>query len=492
MSENHPNGYLKYPREPIGKRDPNERIKDFLEIWKESWEEVHVQQQGERCMDCGVPTCTSGCPIGNIIPDWNDLVYRGNWKQALKRLHATNNFPEFTGYTCPAPCENSCVLALNTDPVAIKSLERAIVDKGWDEGWIVPEPPEERTQFKVAVIGSGPAGLAAAQQLNRAGHRVTVFERDDEIGGLMTYGIPDFKFSKKHVARRVNQLMEEGIEFRTNADVGNTVPLDDLFDTFDATLLAIGAQQHRDLPLDGRDLKGIYFAMEYLVQENRYQAGKPVGKRISAQDKNVVVLGGGDTGADCVATAHRQGARQVVQISINPQKPFERDEKNPWPHQPQTYTRTYAIEEGGVEEFSVNTVRFIDTNGDGYVNALEAERVEWQYDEHRRRIDKTVIEPDLMIPADLVLVAIGFKGPEAEPFTHAGLELNANGTFRTDNKMMTNHEGVFATGDARRGASLVVWAIGEGRDAARNIDRYLQGYTYLPASIHTSNPMVFR
>jgi len=493
MSEFHPDGFLKHGRESIGKRSPDERKKDYDEIWKPDWDEEKLKQQGERCMDCGVATCMSGCPIGNVIPDWNDLVHRDDWKRALKRLHATNNFPEFTGYTCPAPCEDACVLAYNDDPVTIKSIERAIVDKGWEEGWIQPRPPSERTDNTVGVVGSGPAGLAAAQQLNRAGHRVTVYERDDRIGGLMVYGIPDFKYAKRGVERRVQQLKEEGIAFETGVEVGVGRSIEELDEAHDAVLLAIGAQQHRDLNISGRDLDGVEFAMPYLIQENRRQAGKELRRnRILARDKNVVVLGGGDTGADCVATAHRQGAKQVVQISIN-QKPPEEDElsfeERPWPEQPQVYRKTYAQKEGGDEIYSIHTKSFQDSDGDGHVDHIGAERVVWTYDEEGRRKEKEeVVDPDVEIPADLVLIAIGFTGPESDPFDDEDLELESNGTFKTDDQMMTTREGVFAAGDANRGQSLVVWAIGEGRDAARCIDQYLMGETDLPASLRTQNP----
>lgn len=490
MSEKHPDGYLKHSRQNIGKRTPEERAKDFDQIWAPSWKEEVLRKQGQRCMDCGVPTCMGGCPIGNLIPDWNDLVYEDDWKNALKMLHATNNFPEFTGYTCPAPCEDSCVLAINDDPVTIKSIERAIVDKGWEMGWIRPQPPKQRTGYRVAIIGSGPAGLAAAQQLNRVGHRVTVFERDDEIGGLMTYGIPDFKFAKEMVRRRVRQLEEEGIQFSPGVVIGDDIPAKDVFEEYDATCIAIGAQQHRDVPLPGRDLQGIHFAMDFLTQENRVQAGKPISTRIHAGDKNVVVLGGGDTGADCVATSIRHEARQVVQISINPQKPFERTMDDPWPYLPKKYKRTYAQEEGATEEFSIDTTEFLDTDNDGHVNSLRAERVEWEYDENRKRVDKTVLDPDISIPADLVLIAIGFQGAEHGPFQGSGLEMDDAGTFTTNEEMMTSVEGVFSAGDANMGQSLVVWAIGEGRDVARKIDQYLTGYTDLPASIRTSNKMI--
>ncbi|HEY0793387.1 MAG TPA: glutamate synthase subunit beta [Chthoniobacterales bacterium] len=495
MADDHPNGYLKYARAPIGKRDPTERIRDYEEIWKPHWEETHLRTQGARCMDCGVPTCMAGCPIGNIIPDWNDLVSRGQWRAALARLQATNNFPEFTGYTCPAPCEPACVLALNTEPVTIKSIERAIADRGWAEGWIVPEPPKTRTGKRVAIVGSGPAGLAAAQQLNRAGHEVTVFERDDEIGGLMVYGIPDFKFSKKQVARRVHQLAEEGVKFSCGVNVGSDVTLQELRGNFDAVCLAIGAQQPRAVPLPGRELGGIHYAMTYLKEGNRHQAGKVAVPNVSASGRHVVVLGGGDTGADCVATAHRQGARQVVQISINLQSPLGRPPDNPWPEWPQIYRKTYAIEEGGAEEFSADATAFVDGDGDGMVDHLIADRVEWTYEKVGNRMARTgrkITEADMKIPADLVLIAIGFSGPECQPFGNSGLELTKRGTIKTDVNMMTSVPGVFAAGDANRGQSIVVWAIGEGRDAARNIDRYLSGRTQLPPSIRTPNPVLGR
>jgi len=485
--ENHPDGFLKHRRAPIGKRPPTVRVQDVDEIWMPDWEDDHVRAQAERCVDCGVPTCMSGCPIGNIIPNWNDLVYRSDWKQALDELHATNNFPEFTGYTCPAPCEDTCVLAANDDAVTIKSIERAIVDRGWDEGWIVPQRPTQRSGFHVAIVGSGPAGLAAAQQLNRVGHHVTVFERDEAPGGLMQYGIPDFKFAKHRVERRIQQLREEEIRFVTNTNVGVDVSLAELQREFDAICLAIGAQQHRELTLPGHELGGIRFAMDYLTEENRRQAGQRV-QGGTADGKNVIVLGGGDTGADCVATAHRQGALQVVQISINPRPPEQRPADNPWPSHPQTYRKTYAQEEGGEEAFSINTQAFLDTDGDGRVDALQAERVAWTYDAEGRRVDKTVLESDMRIPADLVLIAIGFTGPESQLPDTFGVKRAADGTLQTDDAMMTSVEGLFAAGDATRGASLVVWAIGEGRDVARQIDQYLTGHSDLPASVRTANP----
>ncbi len=488
MSENHPDGYLKHDRVNIGYRDPETRIRDYRQIYEFDWDASQLRAQGQRCMDCGVPTCMGGCPIGNIIPEWNDLVYRGQWQEALARLHATNNFPEFTGYTCPAPCEPACTLSYNDDPVTIKDIERAIVDTGWKNGWIVPEPPAVRTGRTVAIVGSGPAGLAAAQQLNRAGHNVTVFERDDVIGGLMVYGIPDFKFEKHQVTRRVEQLEEEGIVFRTGVNVGVDISIEQLQNQFDAVCLAIGALKHRDVPVPGRELDGVLFGMEYLVAENRRRAGRTVADISDARDRNVIVLGGGDTGADCVATAHRQGAREVVQFSINPRAPAERQPDNPWPQQPETYQQTYALEEGGEEVFSINVTGFVDTDGDGRVNCLTAERVDWKRDEQGRRIEKIVLEEGLEMPADLVLIAIGFEGPEVTYLNDERLALTDRGTIQTNDRKMTAVEGVFAAGDASRGQSIVVWAIGEGRDVARHIDIYLTGSSKLPPSLQTPNP----
>lgn len=488
MTEPHPDGWRRHDRDDIGKRDPDERVRDFDEIWTPEYDDATVRAQGERCMDCAVATCMAGCPIGNIIPDWNDLVFRDDWKAALDRLHATNNFPEFTGYTCPAPCEHSCVLAYNDDPVTIKSIERAIVDRGWAEGWITPQPPDERTGFHVAVVGSGPAGLAAAQQLNRVGHRVTVFERDDAIGGMLRYGIPDFKMDKERIDRRVDQLRKEGIEFRPNAEVGGDVAVRTVTATFDATCLALGAQQHRDVDLPGRDLDGVHLGLDYLVAENHRQAGITTEDRPDASGKNVVVLGGGDTGADCVATAHRQGAEQVIQIDINRRPPTTRPVDNPWPEQPTTYRKTYAQSEGGSEEFGIDTTALIDRDGDGCVEYLRADRVEWDYDDDGNRLGQTVLESDMQIPADLVLIAIGFAGAEATPFGDVGVETTERGTIRTNDRMMTAVDGVFAAGDAARGQSLVVWAIGEGRDVARHIDTYLTGDSALPRGLDTPNP----
>ena len=492
MSERHPDGFLKHSRRPIGNRPVEERSTDFREIYQPTWDEKHLQAQGQRCMDCGVPTCMGGCPIGNSIPDWNDLVYRGDWRAALEQLHATNNFPEFTGYTCPAPCEPACVLAYNDEPVTIKSIERAIVDRGWQEGWIRPQPPVKRSDFQVAIVGSGPAGLAAAQQLNRAGHRVTIYERENRAGGLMTYGIPDFKIAKHQIERRIEQLSAEGIVFETGVEIGKDRTLADLSFQYDAVCLAIGAQKPRDVCVPGRDLAGVHFAMDYLVQENCRQHGEVVTCPISAKGKRVVVLGGGDTGADCVATAHRQGARHVLQININPQLPEKRAPENPWPECSQTCSTSYAIEEGGEEVYNMDIIAFEDENADGQVSSIIAESVVWRYDEEGKRVDRRVLETQSVIDADLVLVAIGFCGPKSEVLQAGGLELTPRGTIKTSTDMKTVLPGVFAAGDAQMGQSIVVWAIGEGRDAARQIDIYLTGSSSLPSSLRTSNPYISR
>lgn len=488
MTKKHPDGFLKESRVPVGYRPTKTRILDYKEIYSETWDGNTLRNQGQRCMGCGVPTCMAGCPIGNLIPEWNDLVYQDNWREALNRLHDTNNFPEFTGYTCPAPCEPACVLAYNDEPVTIKDLERAIVDRGWEMGWITPQEPKQRTEFKIAIVGSGPAGLSAAQQLNRVGHNVTVFERDDAIGGMMVYGIPDFKFAKFRAQRRVQQLEQEGITFQANTEIGRDISLQELRDKFDAVALTIGAQKHRDVTIKGRELNGVEFAMPYLIRANRLQAKRPVTGGEDAKHKHVVVLGGGDTGADCVATAHRQGAKSVVQISIREKPPGDRPLGNPWPTEPLTYAKTYAIAEGGVEEFGINSLEFLDQTGDGRIDTLKTERVEWEYDDNRRRTSKTVIDPEVLIPADLVLIAAGFAGAEVEALGEETPETTRWGSLTVDEQMMTSLPGVFAAGDANVGASLVVWAIGDGRDVAHHIDHYLVGESELPKSLRSKNP----
>jgi len=492
MSDKHPDGYLRHPRRPFAYRDPAERIQDYHEVYAADWDTDLLRTQGERCMDCGTPTCMAGCPIGNLIPEWNDLVSRGCWREALERLHATNNFPEFTGYTCPAPCEPACTLAVNDAPVTIKNIERAIVDMGWRQGWIRPQPPQRRSGFTVAVVGSGPAGLACAQQLNRAGHAVVVFERDDAIGGLMTYGIPDFKFDKRKVARRVEQLAQEGIEFRTGIEVGLDPSLEALRGRFDAVCLAIGARNPREVDIPGRALGGVELAMEFLTAENRRQAGLAVPRPISARGLDVVVLGGGDTGADCLATAHRHGARSATQISIRDRPPERRDAHHPWPWLPMTYAATYALEEGGQDVYGLNALAFLDENGDDRVETVLVERVAWDYDTGGRRVNKRVLETAIRIPAQLVLIAVGFNGPRLDGLAGSGLALTPDSTLARGADLMTALPGVFVAGDAAMGQSIVVWAIGEGRDAARAIDRYLTGDTRLPASLRTVNPPLHR
>ncbi len=489
-------GFLEYNREVPEERSPSERIRD--------WDEFHLQMseeklriQGARCMDCGVPFChtgmilngmTSGCPVNNLIPEWNDLVYRGLWKEALERLHKTNNFPEFTGRVCPAPCEAACVLGINEPPVAIKSIECAIVDKGFEEGWIVPEPPPKRTGKKVAVVGSGPAGLACAAQLNKAGHWVTVFERDDRIGGLLMYGIPNPHLDKRIVQRRVNLLAEEGIRFVTNTEIGKDYPADRLLREFDAVVLCCGATKPRDLPIEGRELKGIHFAMEFLRANTKslLDSNLEDGRYISTRDKDVVVLGGGDTGTDCVATAMRHGCRSLVQFEILPKPPTERAPDNPWPQWPRIYKMDYGQEEAAAvfgrdpRRYSVMTKRFVGDER-GHVKELHTVRVEWHKGDNGRPVLKEIPGTERVWRADLVLLALGFLGPEDTILDQLGIERDERSNAKAEHgKFATNIKGVFAAGDMRRGQSLVVWAINEGRGAARECDRYLMGRTDLP------------
>src|SRR6478735_3993017 len=441
-----PTGFLEVARSKQPSRPVTERVGDFRQVYY-AYPVDELTRQASRCMDCGIPFCHQGCPLGNLIPDWNDLVYRDNWRAAIERLHQTNNFPEFTGLLCPAPCEGSCVLGINKDPVTIKSIELSIVDRAFDEGWIVPRPPASRSWKKVAVIGSGPAGLAAAAQLNRDGHSVTVFEKSDRIGGLLRYGIPEFKLEKRVLNRRLELLTAEGVVFRARVNVGEDVTAQDLRREFDAVLLAGGAGQPRDLSVPGRDLKGVHFAMDYLAQQNRHCEGDEL-PWINAAGKNVVIIGGGDTGADCLGTVHRQGAASVAQFELMPRPPEERADSTPWPTYPLMYRVSSAHEEGGERVFSVNTEEFV--GADGQVKALKVHEV----------ADQSAFE----MKADLVLLAMGFVGPEkSKLLSDLGVALTERGNVARNDQWMTSVDGVFAAGDMQRGQSLIVWAIDDGR-----------------------------
>ena len=461
-------GFLEIKREERPRRKVENRLKDWLEIYQPFGEEKQ-REQGARCMDCGVPFCHTGCPLNNLIPDWNDLVYNGRWASAIRRLHATNNFPEFTGRICPAPCEAACVLAITEPAVSIKLIERSIVDRAWDEGWILPEPPEHNTGRRVAVVGSGPSGLAAAQQLRRAGHAVTVYEKNDRIGGLMRYGIPNFKLEKHLLDRRIEQMREEGVTFVPNAHVGVNLPVESLVDDFDAVLLAGGSERPRDLPIPGRELKGVHFAMEFLPQQNRRCEGDllDAAQEIHAKGKRVVILGGGDTGADCLGTSLRQRAKSVHQFEIMPKPPEQRAASTPWPMWPLQLRTESSHEEGGIRDWGINSVSF---SGDkhGRVQKLHAVRV------GPPPGFAPVEGSEFTIETELVLLALGFLGPvRSGMIEQLGLKLDARGNVATDENYATSVEGVFAAGDMRRGQSLVVWAITEGRKAAASIDRYL-------------------
>ncbi|MEU4324987.1 glutamate synthase subunit beta [Nonomuraea dietziae] len=480
-----PKGFLTHDRELPQRRPVDVRIRDWKEVY-EDFPAPKLTKQAARCMDCGIPFCHNGCPLGNLIPEWNDLVYRHDWQEAIERLHATNNFPEFTGRLCPAPCEAACVLGINADPVAIKRVEVEIIDRAFSEGWVTPVVPAKKTGKRVAVVGSGPAGLAAAQQLTRAGHDVVVFERADAIGGLLRYGIPEFKMEKRHIDRRLEQMRAEGTEFRTSVNVGVDITAEQLREQFDAVILSGGATQWRDLPVAGRSLRGVYQAMEYLPPANKDFENSP----INARGKHVVVIGGGDTGADCIGTAIRQGAASVTQLEIMPQPPASRPGAQPWPTFPTLFKMESAHEEladgEGDRVYAVSTTEFVD-DGTGQVRALRLVQVEGPQSGF-----KPIPGTEREIPADLVTLSMGFVGPEKGALLEGlGVEYDARGNVARDKTYMTNVDGVFVAGDMGRGQSLIVWAIAEGRAAASGVDRFLTGETALPYPIlPTARPLV--
>ncbi|SDG58631.1 glutamate synthase subunit beta [Klenkia brasiliensis] len=481
-------GFLKYERATPPRRPVDVRIRDWKEVYlerqaggEEAFSTAALRTQAARCMDCGIPFCHHGCPLGNLIPEWNDLVRRDDWREAIERLHATNNFPEFTGRLCPAPCEGSCVLNLTEAPVTIKQVEVEIIDRAFAEGWVVPQPPAERTGKKVAVVGSGPAGLAAAQQLTRAGHEVTVYERADAIGGLMRYGIPEFKMEKRHLDRRLDQMRAEGTRFVTGVEVGapgSDLSVEQLREEFDAVVLSGGATVGRDLPAPGRELEGIHLAMEFLPYGNRQGLGQLDDPPINAAGKHVVIIGGGDTGADCLGTSHRQGAASVAQLEIMPEPPTSRGAKNPWPTYPMIMRVSSAHEEGGDRVYAVNTERFLD-DGHGHVKAVLVHDVE-MVDGKFTKVEGTERE----LPADLVFLAMGFTGAQKEGLVEGlGVEVDGRGNVVRDAEFMSTVPGVFVAGDMGRGQSLIVWAIAEGRAAAGAVDTWLTGSSLLPRPI---------
>jgi glutamate synthase (NADPH/NADH) small chain len=474
-------GFIEIRRKDPRYRPVEERLKDYNEI-PHPMTEGEVREQAARCMDCGIPFCHQGCPLGNVIPDFNDLVYEARWREALDVLLATNNFPEFTGRVCPAPCEAACVLGINEDPVTIKQIEVSIIDRGFNEGWIEPHPPAHRTGKRVAVIGSGPAGLACAEQLNRAGHLVTIFEKADRPGGLLIYGIPDFKMDKAVLDRRIDLMRAEGIEFRLNAHVGIDIPIAQLREEYDAVVLAAGAEQPRELNIPGRDLDGVHFAMDFLTQQNRRNLGLEVTEPdILATGKTVIIIGGGDTGSDCLGTSLRQGAKEVIQFEHKPQPPKKRTVLNPWPEWPMVLQKSTSHEEGGKQEFSIATKAFEGSNGK--LERLHAVKVELKFDENGQRHFEEVPGSDFMIETELVLIAAGFTGPVMGGMVNdLHLKINRKGGIWVNHDKMTNVPGVFAAGDMVRGQSLVVWAIAEGRDVARGVDKYLTGRVRLPAA----------
>ncbi|ALE84680.1 glutamate synthase subunit beta [Pseudonocardia sp. HH130629-09] len=472
-----PKGFMTTPRQTPTRRPVDLRLMDWREVY-EDFPKQTLEKQAGRCMNCGIPFCHQGCPLGNLIPEWNDLVYRRDWREAIERLHATNNFPEFTGTLCPAPCEAACVLAINDDAVTIKQVEIEIIDKAWDEGWVPPMVPEVNTGKKVAVVGSGPAGLAAAQQLTRVGHDVVVFERADRIGGLLRYGIPEFKMEKARLDRRLEQMVAEGTHFRASVDVGTDITVEQLRADFDAVVLAGGATAWRDLPAEGRDAEGVYQAMEFLPWANHVQQGDLDAPPISAEGKDVVIIGGGDTGADCLGTSHRQGARSVTQLEIMPTPPEHRTENMPWPTYPMVYRVSSAHEEGGERLFSVNTTEFVkDADGTlAGIRIVEVKRGESGFEP----IEGTERE----LPAQLVLLAMGFVGPEKGALLNdLQVDLDERGNVARDERYMSSVDGVFVAGDIGRGQSLIVWAIAEGRSAAAGVDEWLTGRSVLPRPI---------
>ncbi|WP_165222720.1 glutamate synthase subunit beta [Aquisphaera insulae] len=480
-----PTGFMEYPRELPTRRPVDVRLNDYLEVY-DPFPEDRLRAQGARCMDCGIPFCHQGCPLGNLIPDWNDLVYKDHWRAAIDRLHATNNFPEFTGRLCPAPCEASCVLGINSDPVAIKKIEESIIEHAWEQGWVAPEPPRVKTGKSVAVVGSGPAGLAAAQQLARAGHAVTVFERADRIGGLLRYGIPDFKMEKRYLDRRLRQMEIEGVVFRPGVNVGVDVAAAKILAEFDAVCLCGGATQPRDLPIEGRDLDGILFAMDFLTAQNRRVAGDGSQHHVhTAEGKHVIIIGGGDTGADCLGTSHRHGCKTVHQFEIVPRPPDDRAPTNPWPQWSNVFRVSSAHEEGGDRVYSINTRRFVGEGG--RVKALETIEVEMKVENGRPRFVE-VPGTEKVYPADLVLLAMGFTGPEKNALLEQfGVELDPMGNVKADAAKRTSVPKVFTAGDMTRGQSLIVWAIAEGRHAAHSIDKFLMGDTQLPSPLDFGN-----
>jgi glutamate synthase (NADPH/NADH) small chain len=472
-------GFLEYEREAPHKEPVADRLKHWREF-EEKPPEEQLRIQGARCMDCGIPFCHKGCPLGNIIPDWNDLVYRNRWKDAIERLHSTNNFPEFTGRICPAPCEEACVLNINNDPVTIKTIEKNIIDYAFKEGWVVPQCPDRKTGKNVAVIGSGPAGMACAQQLARAGHDVTLFERADRVGGLLRYGIPDFKMEKHLIDRRMAQMAAEGVRFETGVHVGVTVRADELRRQFDAVVMSGGATKPRDLPVPGRELRGIHFAMDFLPQQNKVVAGDTIAGQLLATGKRVVILGGGDTGSDCLGTSNRHGAASVHQFELLPEPPKDRP-PHVWPNWPMILRTSSSHEEGVTRDFSINTKAFLD-DGKGNVRALRGVRLDWVA-ENGRQVMKETPGSEFELPCELVLLALGFLGPEPDTMiAQLGCELTDRGNVKAGPDYQTTVPGVFACGDMRRGQSLVVWAIWEGRECARGVDRWLMGETSLPSS----------